>query len=133
MKAAASITLIRKQATDFYIIINNMNMFYSLKNEILMKGSATMAYTDEQSYEEMISALHSYVSTVEEQCEVIVSAGNDCEENMSEDPAAEKSNSAVQQCVRNIRGALETITAIIAGLQYELEDIKNAANKANSI
>ena len=51
-----------------------------------------MAYADEQSYEEMISALQTFVSEAEEQCGVMESAGSDCVDNTDGDPAAEKSN-----------------------------------------
>ncbi len=51
-----------------------------------------MAYADEQSYEEMISALQTYVSQVEEECGVMESAGNDCVDNTDGDPAASTSN-----------------------------------------
>lgn len=90
-----------------------------------------MAYADEQSYEEMISALQTYVSQVEEECGVMESAGNDCIDNTDGDPAASTSNEKLQQCVGKIRSATESIQGIIAALQQELEDIREAAAKAN--
>ena len=92
-----------------------------------------MANADEQSYEEMISALQTYVSQVEEQCGVMESAGNDCVDNTDGDPAAEKSNAKLQQCVGKIRSSVEAIQGIIAALQQELEDIREAAAKADQI
>ena len=85
-----------------------------------------MAYADEQSYEEMISALQTYVSQVEEECGVMESV-----DNTDGDPAASTSNEKLQQCVGKIRSATESIQGIIAALQQELEDIREAAAKAN--
>jgi len=90
-----------------------------------------MAYADEQSYEEMISALQAFVSQVGEQCDVMEGAGNDCVDNTDGDPAAEKSNAKLQQCVSNIRSATESVQGIISALQEELEDIREAAAKAD--
>ena len=90
-----------------------------------------MACADEQSYEEMICALQTYISQVEEQCGVMESAGNDCVDNTEGDPAAEKSNAKLQQCVGNIRSAIESIQAIVAALREELDEIREAAAKAD--
>lgn len=90
-----------------------------------------MAYADEQSYEEMISALQTFMTEVDEQCGVLESAGNDCVDNTDGDPAAEKANAKLQKCVSEIRATLETIQGIISALQQELEDIREAAAKAN--
>ena len=90
-----------------------------------------MAYADEQSYEEMISALQTFMTEVEEQCSVLESAGSDCVDNTDGDPAAEKANAKLQKCISDIRATLETIQGIISALQQELEDIRAAAAKAN--
>lgn len=92
-----------------------------------------MAYADEQSYEEMISALQEFLSQAEEQCSVMETAGKDCVDNTDGDPAAEKSNAALQKCVGDIRATFETIQGIASALQEELEDIRTAAAKADSI
>lgn len=91
-----------------------------------------MAFADEQAYEEMISALQTFVSQAEEQCGVMESAGNDCVDNTDGDPAAEASNSKLQACVGNIRATFETIQGIISALQEELEEIRAAAAKAQA-
>lgn len=90
-----------------------------------------MAYADEQSYEEMIAALQNFMTEVEEQCGVLESAGTDCVDNTDGDPAAEKADEKLQICVGDIRGTLETIQNIAYALQQELEDIREAAAKAN--
>lgn len=90
-----------------------------------------MAYADEQSYEEVISALQTYVSQVDEECGVLESAGSDCVDNTDGDPAASKSNEKLQQCVGKVRAATESIQKIIEALQQELEDIREAAAKVN--
>lgn len=91
-----------------------------------------MAYADESSYEEMISALQTFLTQAEEQCGVMESAGNDCVDNTDGDPAAEKSNARLQKCLSDIRATFGTIQGIIAALQQELEDIREAAAKANA-
>ena len=91
-----------------------------------------MAYADEQSYEEMIQALQKFSSEAAEQCSVMASAGQDCVDNTDGDPAAVRSNEKLQKCVSGIRGALDDIQGIIAALQQELEDIREAAAKASA-
>ena len=91
-----------------------------------------MAYADEQSYEEMIQALQKFSSEAEEQCGVMAGAGQDCVDNTDGDPAATRSNGRLQKCIGDIRGALEDIQGIIAALQQELEDIREAAAKASA-
>lgn len=90
-----------------------------------------MAFADEQSYEEMISTLQTFVSEAEEQCNAMESAGTDCVDNTDGDPAAEKANGKLQKCVGDIRGTFESINGIITALQEELEDIREAAARAN--
>ena len=90
-----------------------------------------MAFADEQSYEEMISALQSFVKDAGEQCDLMESAGNDCVDNTEDDPAATKSNERLQKCVGGIRATFDTINGIISALQEELEEIRIAAAKAN--
>lgn len=92
-----------------------------------------MAYADEQSYEEVISALQSFMSNVSEACDTMEAAGNDCVDNMDGDPAAEKSNAKLQQCIARFRGTLGTAQNVIAAMQQELEDIRAAAAKADSL
>lgn len=92
-----------------------------------------MSYADEQSYEEMISTLQAFVAQIGEQCDVMESAGNDCVDNTDGDPAAEKSNARLKQCVGNIRTATEEVQGIILALQEELEDIRAAAAKADQV
>lgn len=89
-----------------------------------------MAYADEQSYEEMIAALHQFAGQAEEQCSVMESAGKDCVDNTDGDPAAERSSEKLQGCVGNIRGALSDVEGVISALQQELDDIREAAAKA---
>lgn len=90
-----------------------------------------MAYSDEQSYEEMISILQNYIAQVEEQCGVMEKAGEDCVDNTDNDPAAEQSNAKLQQCVSQIRSSEEAIQEVIVGLQQEMEEIREAAAKAS--
>jgi len=86
-----------------------------------------MAYADEQSYEEMISALQTFINTVSDACGDMETAGNDCVENTDNDPAAEKSNAKLQQCVARFRATLSTAQKVITDLEQELEDIRRPA------
>ena len=90
-----------------------------------------MAYADEQSYEEMISALQTFLQNAEEQCVAMEAAGTDCVDNTDGDPAAEKSNARLQKCIGSIRESFEAIEGVIAALEQELEDIREAAAKAD--
>ncbi|OUQ25830.1 hypothetical protein B5E77_10145 [Lachnoclostridium sp. An131] len=91
-----------------------------------------MAYADEQSYEEMINALQNFLSEAEEQCTVMEKAGQDCVDNTDNDPAAQKSNAALQSCIRSIRDNFEAINRIAQALSEQMEDIREAAAKADS-
>ena len=91
-----------------------------------------MEFASEESYEEMISALQTFMSEAEEECSTMEAAGNDCVENTENDPAAETSNAKLQKCVGDIRTALESIQGIVTALQEELEAIREAAAKANA-
>ena len=92
-----------------------------------------MAYADEQSYEEMINALQNFMSQTQEQCEVMTRAGADCVDNTDHDPAAVKGNERLGECVQSITATFEIIQNVIAALQDELERIREAAQKADSI
>jgi hypothetical protein len=90
-----------------------------------------MSWADEESYEEMINALQNFKSQTEQQCLVMEQAGKDCVENTDGDPAAEKSNAKLVACVTQIRGALETVDALAAALQEELDRIRIAVYKVD--
>ncbi len=90
-----------------------------------------MDFADEQSYEEMINELQTFLTEAGEQCDVMQAAGEDCVDNTEDDPAAAGANAKIQKCVGDIRARFEDIQSIIAALQQELEDIKAAAAKAN--
>lgn len=92
-----------------------------------------MAYADEQSYEEMISALQTFITQVSDACGDMEAAGTDCVDNMDGDPAAEKGNARIQQCAARFRGTLGTAQKVIAALQEEMEEIRKAAAKADSM
>ncbi len=90
-----------------------------------------MARASEQSYEEMINKLNQYCSEVEEQCSVLRSAGSDCVDNTDNDPAAAKAAAKIDRCASDISQNLETVQQIIRALQEELEQIREAAAKAD--
>lgn len=90
-----------------------------------------MAYAEEHSYEEMISALQKFLSGLEEQCAVMTTAGEDCVDNTEEDQAAVKADAKLKTCVAGIRANFETIQQVIAKLQEELEELRRTKEKAN--
>lgn len=92
-----------------------------------------MTHVDEQSYEEVISALQSFINNVSDACDTMEAAGNDCVDNTDGDPAAEKSNAKLQECVSRFRGTLGTDQNVISAMQQELEAVRTAAAKANSM
>lgn len=88
-----------------------------------------MAMADEASYEEMIQALQNYLKELNEHCETLSAAAQDCVDNMEEDVNSEKAAGRVQTCVGKISENFETIQGIIDGLQSELEDLRNLSDK----
>lgn len=90
-------------------------------------------YADEESYEEMIRALQNFMNQVSENCNIMESAGKDCVDNTDNDPAAVRGNERMGQCIGRIRATFTTVQSVISALQQELEDIRSAAAKANSI
>ncbi len=91
-----------------------------------------MDMANEESYEEMINALQSFMSSAQEECSVMESAAADCVDNTGGDPAAEKASERLKKCVSDIRSALESIQEVISAMQDELERIREAAAKADS-
>lgn len=89
-----------------------------------------MAYASEEAYEEMIQALGKYPSDLGEQCETMSAAAQDCVDNTDGDPAAAASASNLQSCVAKIQANFETIQGIMTALQEELEEIREAAARA---
>lgn len=90
-----------------------------------------MANAQDESYAAMISALQTFVSEAEEECSVMDQAGQDCVDNTDNDAAALKSSASLSKCVSNIRSAVAEINNIAAALQQELDDIHEAAARAN--
>ncbi len=87
-----------------------------------------MAIADETSYEEMIQALQQYLSRLNDHCETLSAAAEDCIDNMEGDVNAEKASGRVQTCVKKISDNFETVQGIIDGLQRELDDLRNTAS-----
>lgn len=92
-----------------------------------------MNLADDQSYEEVISLLQSFISDLGESVSKMQSAGQDCVDNTENDPAAESCNAKIQECCSKVQNAAESIQGVIAALQQELAKIQEAASKANSI
>ncbi len=91
-----------------------------------------MQVADEQSYQEVINALRSYTNSVSEASGKMYRAGSDCVDNTQNDPAAVTSNERLQGALSKINGAVQDIGGIIADLQEELEEIREAAAAAAS-
>lgn len=91
-----------------------------------------MQVADEQSYEEVIHSLQAYIGNVAQSAGDMSSAGTDCVDNTMNDPAAVKSNERLQAALGKIESAVAEIRGIIKDLQEELEEIREAAQAANS-
>ena len=90
-----------------------------------------MGYADEQSYEEVISALTKFKKTVVEECGVMYRAGEDCVDNMDNDPAALGSCNRLADCIKGVQMNLELVDAVIEAMRQQIERIRIKAEKAN--
>lgn len=82
-----------------------------------------MAYSDEQSYEEMIRLLQTFISNLYELCDVMGKAGSDCIDNTDGDPAAIRANAEMQQCIGEILVYIVEIDRTISALQGDLYNL----------
>ncbi|MCR4588333.1 MAG: hypothetical protein K5682_08005 [Lachnospiraceae bacterium] len=92
-----------------------------------------MVGADEQSYEEVINKLKAFKSKASGLVTEMRTAGKDCVDNTDNDPAAVKSNDSLNTALSQITTSLEGIDQIVAALEQELQDIIEAANKANAL
>lgn len=90
-----------------------------------------MGYADERSYEEAISQLERLVKDVNAVCDDMKCAGNDCVDNMDEDPAALASCRRLAECIKSIEMNLELIEQVRAAMQEQIERIRESARKAS--
>lgn len=86
---------------------------------------------DPASYEEAISQLQSVAAELQEDVAVLERAGQDCVDNCEGDPAAERSAAKVNNCAQQISAAIEQVQSVIQAMQQELEEIQEAAARAN--
>lgn len=91
-----------------------------------------MQVADEQSYEEVIARLKTYVSEVGNSTGAMYCAGTDCVDNTMSDPAAVASNEKLVTALDRIVAAVRDINQIIIELNQELEEIREAAAAAQS-
>ena len=82
-----------------------------------------MGYAKEEAYEEMISQLITYKSSVTACCSQMKSAATDCVDSTHNDPASTKANEKLSESIGNISKSLNVIDSIINALQKELDDI----------
>lgn len=82
-----------------------------------------MAYADTESYEQMIQALQTFLSGLQEQCQAMKAAGEDCLDNTDQDDNVRPRVGELQECVGQIQSTFGTIEGIIQGLQQELQRI----------
>lgn len=83
-----------------------------------------MATIDTEAYQEMIQALQDFMTNVSDACDTMETAGNDCVDNMENDPSAVSANSRLQKSLGQFRGTFETVQKVIEGLQYQLEEVQ---------
>lgn len=91
-----------------------------------------MQTANPESYQEMITALQNYKKQVEQCCQVMKQAGDDCVANTEGDVAAQRSNEKLGESIKKIDGALDTVDKLISALQEELERVLEVARKAES-
>lgn len=82
-----------------------------------------MATVDTEAYQEMISALQSFMTEVSDACDTMDAAGTDCVDNMEGDPSAVKANEKLQECLGRFRGTFDAVQDVINGLQTELDHV----------
>ena len=88
-----------------------------------------MAYIDEESYQEMITALTNFKKQIETQCEIMEQAGKDCLDNMEEDQYAIDTNASLVISINKIRENYETIDKAIKYLEEQLEKARKLRQK----
>ena len=90
-------------------------------------------YANEANYEAMISALQTFVSNMSEHVSTMQQASQTCLENTDGDPAAEKAAASLSQKLQAIQNAANEANSIAQKMAAELEEIRAAAAKADSI
>ena len=88
-----------------------------------------MAYIDEESYQEMITALTNFKKQIETQCEIMEQAGKDCLDNMEEDQYAIDTNASLGLSINKIRENYVTIDKVIKYLEEQLEKARKLRQK----
>ena len=90
-------------------------------------------YIDYENYNDMISALTTFITQVSEACDEMESAGNECVENMDGDQASTKANAKLGSCIVKYRETLEAAQNLINAMQEEMEAAQNAAAKIDDL
>lgn len=88
-----------------------------------------MAYIDEQSYQEMITALTNFRNQIETQCGIMEQAGKDCLDNMEEDDYAIENHTKLTTCISKIRENYDAINNAIKYLEEQLERARRLREK----
>jgi len=90
-----------------------------------------MAYADEQSYEEVIAGLTKFKQSIISECGRMLKAGQDCIDNMDNDPAAKASCKRLTENIKGVEMNLELIDSVIKEMQAQIERIREKAAKAS--
>lgn len=90
-------------------------------------------HADEACYEAMIDALQAFVANMGEHVSEMQAAAATCVENTEDDPAAARAAASLAGKLQAIQEAAAQAGTIAQQMQDELERIRAAAAKADSI
>ena len=90
-----------------------------------------MAVADEQAYQEMMETLETLMQQINETCDAMRSAAQDCVDNTEEDANAQTAASKIDKSVNVIAENTEKIQKAIKYLQEEIDKIIKTREKLN--
>jgi DNA repair ATPase RecN len=89
------------------------------------------SYAEVQKYEDMIEAVGKFIGEVSEACNEMEAAGKDCVEQCDNDVPSTKSNEKLTDCIKKFHESVETARNVKAGLQHELERLREILRRAD--
>lgn len=80
-------------------------------------------HADTDAYQQMIQTLQSYLSDLQEQCQTMQSAGEDCLDNTDNDDNVKPLVGELEECIGKIQSTFSEIEAAIQHLQRQLQKL----------
>ena len=90
-------------------------------------------YINEESYNEVIHALHFFAATLQEGSISMQDKANECVENCDNDEASQKSQEQISQYTSAFQSAAEFAEKVADAMAKELEAAREAAARASGI